>query len=207
MPEMVLRAAKMMTPTSVFKARQANKRYSSQAGFTLLEILLVLTIIGMASILVVPNITNIESRNFDAQIRQVNSLLNYARRIAVVKGQPAVASFIINSDENGDPIADRARNSGGNRSSRESKQQRDHSFNRRISPVGEWHSEGIQIRYRDSSDREVEVEDRIDITFYPEGGSTGGTLFIALADVSDDESIAIEIDPFTGRINTISPDN
>jgi len=193
----------MMTPTSAFKARQAQKQHPSQAGFTLLEILLVLTIIGMASILVVPNITNLESRNFDAQIRQANSLLNYARRIAVVKGQPAVASFIINSDENGDSIADRGRN----RSSRDSEQRLDPSFNRRITPVGEWHSEGIQIRYRDSSDREVEVEDRINITFYPEGGSTGGTLFISLAEASDDESIAIEIDPFTGRINTISPDN
>jgi prepilin-type N-terminal cleavage/methylation domain-containing protein len=193
----------MMTPTSAFKARQAKTQHPSQAGFTLLEILLVLTIIGMASILVVPNITNLESRNFDAQIRQANSLLNYARRIAVVKGQPAVASFIINSDENGDSIADRGRN----RSSRGSEQRLDPSFNRRITPVGEWHSEGIQIRYRDSSDREVEVEERINITFYPEGGSTGGTLFISLADASDDESIAIEIDPFTGRINTISPDN
>ena len=197
----------MMTPTSVFKARQAAKQHPSQAGFTLLEILLVLTIIGMASILVVPNITNLESRNFDAQIRQANSLLNYARRIAVVKGQPAVASFIINLDENGDSIADRGRNKGGNRSSRDSEHQGDHSFNRRITPVGEWHSGDIQIRYRDSSDREVEVEDRINITFYPEGGSTGGTLFISLADASDDESIAIEIDPFTGRINTISSDN
>ena len=197
----------MMTPTSVFKARQAAKQHPSQAGFTLLEILLVLTIIGMASILVVPNITNLESRNFDAQIRQANSLLNYARRIAVVKGQPAVASFIINLDENGDSIADRGRNKGGNRSSRDSEHQGDHSLNRRITPVGKWHSEGIQIRYRDSSDREVEVEDRINITFYPEGGSTGGTLFISLADASDDESIAIEIDPFTGRINTISSDN
>jgi hypothetical protein len=110
-------------------------------------------------------------------------------------------------DENGDSIADRGRNKGGNRSSRDSEHQGDHSLNRRITPVGEWHSEGIQIRYRDSSDREVEVEDRINITFYPEGGSTGGTLFISLADASDDESIAIEIDPFTGRINTISSDN
>ncbi|MFT4888452.1 MAG: general secretion pathway protein H [Pseudohongiellaceae bacterium] len=183
MERTVLKAAKKMTPTLAFKATQPQKTSKSQAGFTLLEILLVLTIIGMASALVVPNITNFESRTFDAQIRQANSLLNYARRIAVVKGQPAVVSFIINSD--------------GSKETRE----------RRISPVGEWHSEGIQLRFRDSSDREVEIDDRIDITFFPEGGSTGGTLLISLADTAEGESIAIQIDPFTGRIDTTSVGN
>ena len=188
-----------MTPTLAFKAIQPQKTSKSQAGFTLLEILLVLTIIGMASALVVPNITNFESRTFDAQIRQANSLLNYARRIAVVKGQPAVVSFIVSSDANPGASTD-------GRLERRVERNPDKS-ERRISPVGEWHSEGMQLRFRDSSDREVEIEDRIDITFYPEGGSTGGTLLISLADASEGESIAIQIDPFTGRIDTTSVGN
>jgi general secretion pathway protein H len=191
MERTVLKAAKKMTPTLAFKATQPQKTSKSQAGFTLLEILLVLTIIGMASALVVPNITNFESRTFDAQIRQANSLLNYARRIAVVKGQPAVVSFIINSDGSKDTRVERSKDTS----------------ERRISPVGEWHSEGIQLKFRDSSDREVEIEDRIDITFFPEGGSTGGTLLISLADAAEGESIAIQIDPFTGRIDTTSVGN
>lgn len=189
------KAAKKMTPTLAFKAPQSQKILKSQAGFTLLEILLVLTIIGMASVLVVPNITNFESRTFDAQIRQANSLLNYARRIAVVKGQPAVISFIVSS----------AANPGASTDGR--LERNPDNSERRISPVGEWHSEGMQLRFRDSSDREVEIEDRIDITFYPEGGSTGGTLLISLADASEGESIAIQIDPFTGRIDTTSVGN
>jgi general secretion pathway protein H len=191
MERTVLKAAKKMTPTLAFKATQFQKTSKSQAGFTLLEILLVLTIIGMASALVVPNITNFESRTFDAQIRQANSLLNYARRIAVVKGQPAVVSFTINSDGSKDTRVERSKDTS----------------ERRISPVGEWHSEGIQLKFRDSSDREVEIEDRINITFFPEGGSTGGTLLISLADAAEGESIAIQIDPFTGRIDTTSVGN
>lgn len=184
-----------MTPTLAFKGNQSLNTSRSQAGFTLLEILLVLTIIGMASVLVVPNITNFESRTFDAQIRRANSLLNYARRIAVVSGQPAVASFIIGSDENLNESADRSEDID------------ESDDGPRITPVGEWYSGDTALRFRDSSDREVEIEDLIDITFYPEGGSTGGTLLMFLADASEDESIAIEIDPFTGRINTISSDN
>jgi type II secretion system protein H len=195
MERTVLKVAKKMTPTLAFKATRLQKIPKYQAGFTLLEILLVLTIIGMASALVVPNITNFESRTFDAQIRQANSLLNYARRIAVVKGQPALVSFIINSDGSKDTRVERS----ADKSERGSDQ--------RTSPVGEWHSEGVQLRFRDSSDREVEIEDRIDITFYPEGGSTGGTLLISLADAAESEFIAIQIDPFTGRIDTTSVGN
>lgn len=181
----------MMTPTLSFKANPALNQFKPQAGFTLLEILLVLTIIGMASILVVPNITSLESRTFDAQIRQANSLLNYARRMAVVKGQPTVASFIISAGE----------------SSAEQTVENENTDSQRSTPIGEWFSEGLQLSYRDSADRKVEIDERIDITFYPEGGSTGGTLLISLAEASIGEPFAIEIDPFTGRITMISPDN
>lgn len=193
----MLKAAKKMTPTLAFKAIQAPKKIMSQAGFTLLEILMVLTIIGMASVLVVPNITNFESRTFDAQIRQANSLLNYARRTAVVSGQPAAVSFIIGSDEGADANAEKSQ-----RDNRD-----EHNDGQRLAPVGKWYSEGSELRFRDSSDREVEIDDLIDITFYPEGGSTGGTLLISMKDESADDAISIEIDPFTGRVNTITPDN
>lgn len=186
-----------MTPTLAFKANQAPKITTSQAGFTLLEILMVLTIIGMASVLVVPNITNFESRTFDAQIRQANSLLNYARRMAVVSGQPAAVSFIIGVDEGADANAEK-----GQRDNRD-----DHNNGQRLAPVGQWYSEGSELRFRDSSDREVEIDDLIAITFYPEGGSTGGTLLISMSEESADDAISIEIDPFTGRVNTITSDN
>lgn len=147
------------------------KTCSSENGFTLLELLLVLTIIGLASILVVPNIGNLESRTFGAQVREAVSLLNYARRMAVVSGNPSTASFIVAEAEE---EADTARNS-----------------------VGRWQSYGTSIRYQDSTDREIEVEEKIEVTFYPEGGSTGGTLLMS----QEDQFVNIFVDPFTGRVD------
>lgn len=168
---MVHKAAMKMTPISHFNNQLISQR---QAGFTLLEILLVLTIIGMAGVLIVPNIGSLETRNFTAQVRGANNLLNYARRMAVVKGQPATASFVVN---NGKPPADR------------------------IAPnpdIDEWISDDIAVRFVDSTNTEVEIEDRLEVVFFPEGGSTGGTLFFT----QNDEEAAIAIDPFTGRIQT-----
>lgn len=151
----------------------------SDKGFTLLEILLVMAIMAMASLVLVPNLTGLEARSFSAQVREAQSLLNYARRIAVVSGQPSVASFYFDTP---DPDAVTSPN----------------TRNR----VGQWHSDGTAITYRDSTDRDVEVEEIIDITFYPEGGSTGGSLMLQ----NDDRIVTIHIDPFTGRIDTREDD-
>ena len=40
-----------------------------------------------------------------------------------------------------------------------------------------------------------------EVTFYPEGGSTGGRLLFAQAE----QSGIIDIDPFTGRVSTRDP--
>ena len=163
-----------MTPTSASTTEQPRSGAGRQAGFTLLELLLVLTIIGMASILIVPNVGSLESRTFGAQVRQATSLLNYARRIAVVQGQPTVASFYA-ALEPGEEERELSRDS-----------------------VGNWESYGAAIRYRDSADREIDVEEKIDITFYPEGGSTGGTLLMSM----NDQLVRIVVDPFTGKVTS-----
>jgi general secretion pathway protein H len=155
------------------------ERGQRATGFTLLEIMLVLTIIGMASILVVPNLGGLESRSFRAQVQQANSLLNYTRRSAVVSGQPSTASFFIGSGNDNEENAPRT--GAASRSS-----------------VGRWDSFGTTVRYRDSTDREMDVEAGVDITFYPEGGSTGGTLLLS----QDDLNVSIEVNPFTGRLTT-----
>ena len=162
-----------MTPISVFRTYQGLTSAKSSAGFTLLEILLVLTIIGMASILVVPNVGNLDARVFSTQFRQANTLLNYARRTAVVQGQPASIEFYAESQRENEVVPSRT-------------------------AIGKWQSTGAEIIFIDSTEREKEVEDKIEITFFPEGGSTGGTLIMALGERRE----AIEIDPFTGRVST-----
>lgn len=153
-------------------------------GFTLLEILLVLTIIGMASVLVVPNLTGMEARTFSAQLRQANSMLNYGRRIAVVSGQASTVSLYASSEQATDREQDREQD-------RESSQAL-------LNIVGEWDATGLELRFRDSTDKEVEIEDKIHITFYPEGGSSGGTLLF----FEGERQASIVIDPFTGRISS-----
>lgn len=159
-----------MTRISAFST--PGKSTQRQAGFTLLEILLVLTIIGMAGVLIVPNIGSLESRTFTAQVRGAHNLLNHARRMAVVQGQPAIARFVLNEEETSDE--------------------------RPQPSVGDWISEDIAVRFIDSTDKAVDVENSLDVVFYPEGGSTGGTLFFS----QNDDEAALVIDPFTGRIET-----
>jgi general secretion pathway protein H len=44
----------------------------------------------------------------------------------------------------------------------------------------------------------MEIEDTLEITFYPEGGSTGGILILS----SQERQASITINPFTGRVET-----
>tara|TARA_B100000446_G_scaffold176772_1_gene188795 strand:+ start:126 stop:659 length:534 start_codon:yes stop_codon:yes gene_type:complete len=177
---MVSRAAKMMTPISVFNRAKTQKCQTPSTGFTLLELVLVLSIIVMASILVVPTFGGLEGRTFGVQVRAASSLLNYARRTAVVTGQPSTASFY--------PILD---------------EEEDDDANTKLSSVGTWQSNGAKLHFRDSTDRESEIQKLIEITFYPEGGSTGGTLLL----VQGAQLVSIKIDPFTGRVVTEYEEN
>lgn len=152
------------------------------AGFTLLELLLVLTIIGLASVLVVPNVGSLDSRTFPAQVRQANSLLNYARRTAVVSGQPTSAAFLtVPEPEDDAQLAELglARNS-----------------------VGTWLAGDIRLSFVDSTGREQDIDTLLEISFFPEGGSTGGTLTFS----QGEQQQQIVVDPFTGRIETRDDD-
>ena len=65
-----------------------------------------------------------------------------------------------------------------------------------------WESEGIALQFEDSTERVTDVEDFVEFTFYPEGGSTGGTLILA----QDERETRIVVDPFTGRISSEESD-
>ena len=154
-----------------------------QRGFTLLEIILVLAIIATASIMVVPNLGGFEARTFGSQLRQAQSLLNYARRTAVISGQASTVSFnVLPADEMA--------------------QADEEEYASLSNIVAQWNGAGVNLRFRDSTDREIEIEESTEVTFYPEGGSTGGTLLFA----QEDQAGVIDIDPFTGRVSSGDPD-
>lgn len=136
--------------------------------------MLVLAIVAMASLVVFPNIGGLETRTFNARVREAHTLLNLARRTAVVSGQPSIASFsVVSAEEQEQPVSS--------------------SFS-----VGQWDGTGIELTFQDSADQEIEVQDLLEITFYPEGGSTGGNLML----VYQDRLASIVINPFTGRVET-----
>jgi len=155
-------------------------------GFTLLELVIVLAIVALGAFVVLPNFSGMTARTFTAQVREANVLLNYARRTAVVTGQPATAAFLTDS--------------GNDSSAREASE----GLRRGIDEV--WSGPGIEIAYRDSAGQQVNVEsrtesrveNRVEIIFYPEGGSTGGELTLS----QGDRSAVITIDPFSGKVRT-----
>lgn len=163
-----------MTPTS-----------AGNRGFTLLELMVVLAILAMGSILVIPSLTGMNTRTFGAQVREASALLNYARRTAVVTGQPVTASFQITQAE--DVV----------------EQTTAESARSRLGSDNVWISRDVTVNYRDSTNQIVEVEELLDITFFPEGGSTGGELILSL----DDRAASIFVDPFSGKVRTEFPDD
>jgi general secretion pathway protein H len=151
-----------------------------QGGFTLLELLLVLGILGMAAMLLGPGLATLESPGFNAQTRQATGLLNYARRIAVVQGTPASIEFLAV------PVG-----SPGNGAGDPEQRQPD--------TVGRWVADNIELSYRDSAGQDSPVNNSIHITFYPEGGSTGGELIMQ----QENRILTISVDPFSGRVQVL----
>ena len=171
---MAVLVVRTMTPTLVIRGEPLN----NSAGFTLLELLVVLAILAMGSVLLIPSIGNMSSRTYTAQVREVSSLLNYARRTAVVTGQAASAQFFpeLEDNESAQPAAQSARSDLG----------RDNI----------WRARGIELAFEDSTEQQIDVEDGVTITFFPEGGSTGGSLILSL----DSRETVISIDPFSGKV-------
>lgn len=178
---MVRQAAKVMTPISEGDYPR-HMSDMNQQGFTLLELLVVLSIILLASTVVIPNITSTESNLLTAQVRQTASAFNYARRIAIVKGSPQVATLI--QLDPSDPDYPELRGEIIQKGS--------------VPPLERLDAE---VSYQADINAEPEVLDILEITFFPQGGSTGGILRFTL----DDLTASILVDPITGRISTYYP--
>ena len=111
-----------------------------QTGFTLLELLVVLSIIAVATGLIVPNLSITDNGAFNAEVRRATSTLTYARRMAIVKGSPQTATLFALDPEASDyeerleevnALADEARSG-----SRGSRAKRRRSNMTRLAPGG-----------------------------------------------------------------------
>ena len=110
-------------------------------------------IVALAAAIIAPNLTGLDGRNFDAQLRELVAQLNYARRSAIVSGQVATM---------------------------------------------QWANESITLEFSADDARVSSYEpiDSLTVSFYPEGGTTGGRLRLT----QGRQRGWISIDAFTGRI-------
>ena len=166
-----------MTPILAAEHVQLKLPPAIARGFTLLELLVVLSIIILATAVVIPSITGTESNLLNAQVRQTAAAFNYARRIAIVKGSPQLAT-LIQMDED-DPEYPEIHGEIVQRAT--------------IPPLEKYDA---RISFQADINEDPEVLDVIEVSFFPEGGSTGGILNFTL----DDLEASIRIDPMTGRI-------
>jgi len=152
------------------------------SGFTLMELLIVMVIMVMATAIVIPRMTSGEIVILQAQVRDVMALLRYNRRSAIVQGNPQVVILTQGQAEE---------------SNASSKQE-----------SGHWRSREVTLQWGDKSDSEKDVSDEQDdeddektykITFYPEGGSSGGELILTY---KKKFKAKIKINPITGKVTS-----
>lgn len=160
---MARRVVRVMTLTSS----------ADQRGFTLLELLVVLTIIVLAVGLIAPNVGLTDNSAFTAEVRKAAATLTYARRLAIVQATPVTAGLhsTVAADDEGGALDD-------------AEEQR------------HWRSELVELRYKDDLQADPMVVDDIAVTFFPQGGSTGGTLYFS----RNQRSAVIHVSAVTGRI-------
>jgi hypothetical protein len=65
-------------------------------------------------------------------------------------------------------------------------------------PAAHWESDLLDLKFQTDANQLAAAVERIEITFYPQGGSTGGLLNFGL----NERSATIKVDPITGRITT-----
>lgn len=190
---MVLKVVKILT--LIFARSKPDMRVrcrlsTQQHGFTLLELLLVLSILAMAASLLVPVLSTLEGPSFNAQVREANNLLNFARRQAVVNGQVAGIEFLLNEASE---AAAEAETADGNANPADD----DNNPTMRNTVLRQWQGHDITLWYEDDSNPMREIEETLLIEFFPEGGSTGGELLFR----QDGRQSRIVIDPFSGRVS------
>jgi len=159
------------------KAMTRTSAVERQRGFTLLELMVVLALILIAAGLIVPNLGSLDSKSFDAEVRQAVAILKYARRIAIVEGAPVTTRFTALDPRQKDFALKREQLMAARKST-------------------DWISDKLALKFRPEINQPEEHKDTVEFTFFPQGGSTGGVLDFSL----DQLSAQIRVDPITGRI-------
>ena len=124
-------------------------------GFTLMELMIVMAIIAIASAVIIPRIGSSDGKLYRAQLRTLTAALNYNRRSAVVLNRPfemTLFPFIEN-------------NSNHESTNKESTNKM---------KKGDWASQGADVQWQSGTQK---LRNKVfKIKYFPQGGATGGTI-------------------------------
>ena len=154
-----------------------NRRYLDKCGFTLLELVLVLFLIGLIAGLALPFVVSTLDRvKLQSEARQMASAIQFARSEAITK--KTLLTFNANIDENEYWLAIPKDN--------EVTQSR-------------FLNEPVQIKEHQGTEEPLSDGTFI-INFYPRGNSSAGTIRLQ-SSINENEApvYAIAIDPITGK--------
>jgi general secretion pathway protein H len=144
-------------------------------GFTLIELMVVMSIIAMAAVLVVPRISTSESTLFQSDVREALSVLKYGRRMSIIQGKDTTIVLQSNTQQTKRP--------------------------HRLEPA-HWIARNAALQCQSKLDAEdqdkQEKQDKemtCSITFYPEGGSSGSEILMSFKHYR----AKITLNPLTGK--------
>jgi type II secretion system protein H len=130
---------------------QYGQKKSTQ-GFTLMELMIVMAIIGIASAVIIPRIGHNEGKIYRVQLRTLTAAMNYNRRSAIIMNRPFELKLFprVNDEE---LISNKSKKS---------------------LKKGDWISQGADISWK--SGTKTMHNKLISIKYFPQGGATGGTI-------------------------------
>ncbi|MEK7989723.1 MAG: prepilin-type N-terminal cleavage/methylation domain-containing protein [Thiotrichaceae bacterium] len=145
-------------------------------GFTLIELMVVMSIIAMAAVLVVPRISSSQSTLFQSDVREALSVLKYGRRMSIIQGKDTTVVLQSNTQQNKRPLRQEpahwiARNAGLQCKSK------------------------LEAEDKQKQDSEEKKQMTCSITFYPEGGSSGSEILMSFKHYR----AKIALNPLTGK--------
>ena len=146
-------------------------------GFTLIEIIVVMAIIAIASAIIIPRLGSNGVTHLKAEVREVAAILNHARQLATIQGQEMEVKLYATPS----------------------------SVDKKKRKPGEWHSRGAEIHSTSAfakSNAEKETKTGKNpvyrVLFYPGGGSSGGTFTFKRQNVE----IILKVNLITGKVST-----